>query len=202
MEEYASNSHNLKKQEAQIAEKKIAPVVTSSVKTKKKSGLRKIKDVLIAEDSSNVASYIFLDVLVPAIKKAISDIITNGIDMLLYGDSGRTKKGTASKISYRSYYDKRYEDRVESRNRERSESLDYDNIIFENRGDAEAVLNSMMDIISQFGVVSIGDLYDLADISTSNYTANKYGWTDIQTAQVIRGRDGYYLKLPRALPID
>lgn len=60
----------------------------------------------------------------------------------------------------------------------------------------------MNDIISQYGVVSVLDLYDLADVSTDNYAANKYGWTDISGCKAIRVRDGYILKLPRALPLN
>ena len=78
---------------------------------------------------------------------------------------------------------------------------DYDDIIFDNRGDAEAVLSSMEDVIDQYGVVSIADLFDLAEVSNSNYAMNNYGWTDLRTANVVRVRDGYILKLPRALPI-
>ena len=37
---------------------------------------------------------------------------------------------------------------------------------------------------------------------TGNYTDNKYGWTNIRNAEVVRVRDGYRIKLPRALPID
>jgi hypothetical protein len=60
----------------------------------------------------------------------------------------------------------------------------------------------MDDIINRYGVVSVGDLYDLAGISTTNYTVNKYGWTNIRSAHVVRTRDGYLLKLPRALPLN
>jgi hypothetical protein len=75
--------------------------------------------------------------------------------------------------------------------------LDYDNIIFDNRGDAEAVLTSMEDILDQFGCVSVADLYDLADVAAPNYTVNNYGWTNLANAQVLRCRDGYIIKLPK-----
>ena len=32
--------------------------------------------------------------MIPAGKKLIDDIVTNGISMLLYGEAGRTKKNT------------------------------------------------------------------------------------------------------------
>lgn len=203
MEDYTSNSHKSKeimpKPTEDTHEKKHEAVVSGEVKTTKKSGLHKLKDVIVAEDAANVKSYIFMDVLVPAIKKALHDIATGAADMFFYGETGTPKKTTASKISYRSYYDDKNDRNLSSTART---AFDYDNIVFSSRGDAEAVLSAMEDILSQFGVVSVGDLYDLADISTSNYTINKYGWTNIRSAQVVRGRDGYLLKLPRALPIN
>lgn len=60
----------------------------------------------------------------------------------------------------------------------------------------------MNEIIAQYGVVSIGDLYDLANVSMDNFAANKYGWTDIRGCKSVRVRDGYILKLPRALPLN
>lgn len=200
MEEYKPNSH--KYRETQSNGKRIEKVITGKTKKKKKNEIQKFADVFISEDVENVKSYILMDILVPAMKKAISDIVTNGIDMILYGETGRSeKKSAASKIHYAKCFDGRDERKNYISNRTR-EGFDYDNIIFSNRGDAEAVLNAMEDIIEQFGIVCVGDLYDLSDISTTNYMVQKYGWTNIRSAQVIRVRDGYLLKLPRALPLD
>lgn len=190
---------NTKKKTAVQEDKNLSPVVSGAAKVKKKSEVKKLTDLIVAEDISNVKSYVVMDVLIPAVKKAISDIVTNGIDMVLYGETGHTKKHGASKVSYGSYYKDR--DRRDSVARPRG-GIDYDDIIFDTRGDAEAVLSAMDDVISQYGVVSVGDLYDLAEVSTNNYAINKYGWTDIRMAQVVRVRDGYMIKLPRALPLN
>ena len=74
--------------------------------------------------------------------------------------------------------------------------------MFDTRGDAEAVLDSMNDIISQYGMVSVSDFYDLANVANDNYTMNRYGWTNIAGATAVRVRDGYILKLPRAIPLN
>ena len=202
MEEYKSNSHKSKEnQKGSIPEKKVEKVIAGTAKSKKKSEIRKFTDVFISEDVNNVKSYILLEVLVPAIKKAISDIVTNGIDMILYGETGKTKSNsTASKISYRSYYDGRNGRRDYSAIRTKI-SYNYDDIIFDNRGEAEDVLSRMDELISTYGLVSVADLYDLVGV-TGNYTDNKYGWTNIRSASVIRVRDGYMLKLPKVLPLD
>lgn len=107
MEEYKPNSHRSKEERKEsIPEKHVEKVISGTVKPKKKSEMQKFADVFISEDVNNVKSYIVMDVLVPAIKKAISDIVTNGIDMILYGEAGKSKKNsTASKVSYQKYYD-------------------------------------------------------------------------------------------------
>lgn len=206
IQDYTPNSNKYKReqQEEKTNERRLSKVVSGTAKTKKKSETAKLADIFISEDIHNVKSYVLMDVLVPAIKKAVSDIVANGIDMILYGESGRRdhrSRPAASKISYGSYY-------RGDRDRERREPVrarsgfDYDNIIFETRGDAEAVLAAMEDAIEQYDFVSVGDLYDLAEVSTTNYAIHKYGWTDLRSAQVVRVSDGYMLKLPRALPLN
>ena len=195
MENYPSNSHKAREE---VAEKKVEKVVSGKTSTKKKSGIRKLSDTFLSEDVSNVKSYIFSEVLLPAAKKLVSDIVTNGTNMLLYGEI-KNKKGNSSKVSYSRYYDDRSRD---YRSPVVRNNFDYDEIIFETRGDAEAVLDAMYDILNQYKVVSVAELYDLASITTHNYTCNNYGWIDLRGSSVVRVRDGYLLKLPRALAID
>ena len=208
MEDYKSNSD--KARQEQQSEKKVEAVITGAAKTRKKGEMQKFADVFIAEDANNVKSYILMEVIVPAVKKAISDlgdgltlIVTTGIDMILYGEAGCSKKnGTASKVSYRNYYDQGT-DRVRAGSvGNRRNTPDYDDILFDTRGDAEAVLDAMNDIISQYGTVSVSDFYDLARVPNDNFTMNRYGWTNIGGATVVRVRDGYILKLPRAIPLN
>lgn len=184
-----------------MEEKKVQKVVTGSALTKKKSGLRKLTGAVISGDMDKVKDEIWSEVLIPAIKKTIGDIVKNGTDILLNGEAGRSRSGSSSKVSYRKYYD----DTNDSRSNKlsvRSNGIDYDDIIFTTRGDAEAVIDAMIDIIERFGVVSVNDLYDLADVSTNNYTLNKYGWTNLQKASVIRVNGGYMIKLPKAMLLD
>ena len=208
MEDYKSNSD--KARQEQQSEKKVEAVITGAAKTRKKGEMQKFADVFIAEDANNVKSYILMEVIVPAVKKAISDIVNTGIDivntsidMILYGEAGRSKKnGTASKVSYRNYYDQGT-DRVRAGSvGNRRNTPDYDDILFDTRGDAEAVLDAMNDIISQYGTVSVSDFYDLARVPNDNFTMNRYGWTNIGGATAVRVRDGYILKLPRAIPLN
>lgn len=199
-EEYKPNSHKFREGQSEaLTEKKVEKVVRGKVKTKPKSGVSKITDIFISEDASNVKSYIMMDVLVPAVKKAISDIVRDGIDMILYGESrGRRSSTSSSYVSYRDY--SRSDDRDRFRDSRTRSGYNHDDIILESRGEAEEVLTRMDELIDTYGVVSVADLYDLIGKSCE-YTDNKYGWTNIRNAEPIRVRDGYMLKLPKALPI-
>lgn len=199
MVDYKSNSHKSKEEnKADVPEKKIEKVISGTARTKKKSKFSKFANTFISEDIQSVKDYILTDVLVPAAKKAILDVVTNGIDMLLYGESGSKKSSSASsKVSYRSYYDM-----PNDRERHRSSGFDYDDILFDSRGEAESVLDRMDELISTYDVVSVADFYELADITNENYMNNKYGWKDIRSAKIVRTRDGYMIRMPRALPID
>jgi len=201
---YTPNSHKYKAEQknTSVEEKRVQKVVKGPVKTRKNE-VRKFADIFISEDISSVKNYIFMDVLVPAIKKAIYDIVTNGIDMFLYGGTGKAKSSSSgSKVSYRNYYDQKNSGGYRgSENTKNHNGFEYDDIIFDNRGEAEAVKQQMLATIDRYGVVTVADLYDMVDLSAP-YTSQKYGWMNVAGAEAIRTRDGYVLKLPRAIPID
>ena len=200
MEEYPSNSI---KEKSDKPERKLERVTTGVAKTKKKGEMRKVKDVFISEDVNKIKSYVLLDVLVPAIKKAISDIVTNGIDMILYGEAryDRRSNTPGAKVSYSSYYVSGNNNDKRDYNRPRNTGFDYDDLVFASRGDAEAVLSAMEDAIERYGFVSILDMYDLAEVSTSNYTLGNYGWKNLRNSKTVPVRDGYVIKLPKAEPL-
>ena len=107
MDDYKPNSHRYKERQAEekTAEHRAEKVVTGGVKQRKKSGLSRAGSVFMPGDVDSVKNYILMDVLVPSIKRAISDIICNGINMLL-GEPTRSKPSAqGAKVSYRSYYE-------------------------------------------------------------------------------------------------
>lgn len=204
-ETYAqSNSHKSKlEKEKEQQEKKVEKVVTGKVQLQKKSGFQKMFENIVSEDASNVGSYIFGEVLIPAIKKALSDIVRDGIDIILYGNTGG-RSGRSSNVTYVNY-NRMSSDRRDNGRRE-TESLstrtDYRNCVFENRQDAEDALAQLDDLIDNYGRASIADLYSTIGIH-GNYTDRNYGWTNLRNAEIVRARGGgWLLKLPRAMVID
>jgi hypothetical protein len=202
VEDYKPNSHKFKEsQQANQSEPKVKKVVSGGVKTKKKSEVSNLRGAFISEDIRNVGSYILTDVIIPAIKSALSDTVSNGINMLLYGEAGRKRGSSSSKISYSQYYSDRNSAVTSSSRSLGRTGWDYDEITFDTRGDAERVLTELDEAVDRYGVISVGDLYNAAGVTTDNFTVNKYGWTNIRSAEVIRVRDGYVIKMPKATPI-
>ena len=198
--DYKGNSHRGKEETSTevVPVKKVERVANG--KTRKKNEVKKLADVFLAEDVRSVKDYIIQDVLIPAAKKAIVEMVDSGINMLIYGESkSRNKDRRDSRVSYTKYYERERD--YERGTRTRVRGYDYDDIVLDTRREAEEVLDRMQDLIDTYGMVSVADLYDLVGISGS-YTDNKYGWTHLRSADVQRVRDGYLLKLPKALPFD
>lgn len=74
-------------------------------------------------------------------------------------------------------------------------------LIFETRSEAERVLDAMNELIELYCTVRVADMYDLVG-ETSPYTANDYGWKNLNTASVVRVCNGYKLRLPSPIRID
>lgn len=211
-EKYPSNSDMRKAQRGKVVEK-----VIEGKAVKRKKGLgRKLSETIIGDSADNVREYIIWDVLVPALKETISDAVSGGIQMLLFGDKRPASRSISrdrgtSYVSYSSYYDRDKpvrprETRPLDDRRGRSRVVDVDRaysdeIVLESRGEAESVLDSLLDIIDRYEVASVADLYELVGIA-SQFTDNKYGWENLSAARVVRVRGGYMLDLPKPHAID
>lgn len=187
------NSH--KSKEA-LPEKKVEKVIQGEARTKKKNELEKMADTFLVEDRSKARDHIVNDLLVPAVKNFIIDMIT----VLLKGSSGSgASERTVDRVSYRNY-DRDY-DRSRPVASTARRAYAYDDVVLKNRGDAEMVLDQMRDVIYTYGFASIADLYEFAGLK-SNYTDTKYGWSDLRDADIVEVRGEWLIKMPRVTPIN
>lgn len=200
MSDYKPNSHKFKVEEKEASEKKVEKVISGTAKVRKKNAGRKFADVFISEDAANVKSYVLMDVIVPAIKDVLSNVVKDSVDMILFGGTNRDRKRSGSNSSYVSY--NRYSDRRDDRRYESRSTIssryNFDDITVDTKGEAEEVLDRMDELIDTYGMVTVADLCDLVGISCE-YTDNKYGWTNLRNARTVRVRDGYMLDLPKVI---
>ena len=202
IKEYPANSH--KKKEEVAPEKKVKKVISGEVVTKKKPLGKRISETLFDDSTTNVGAYIFHDVIVPATKNTIADMVKGGIEMLLYGEvrGNRTKReGSRSIVNYGVFSERpRRDERTPAASRNRAR-LNFDDIVLATRGDAEEVLSNLVDLTVDYGQATVGDLYDLVGI-TAAFTDNNWGWISLSTATVARVREGYMLDLPKPIALE
>jgi len=207
--DYKPNSYKSKEEptvpisplKVEVAEKKIEKIITGTATVKKKSELKKFAESFVNEDLANMKTYIISDVLIPTLKKAITDIVVNGIYMIIYpGGGGRYKSDyPSSKISY----DKpSYMRSPEQSPPKVKTGFSYDDVLVDTLAEAKDIVVKMDEIMAYYKMVSVADLYDLAGVSCP-HTYNNYGWTDIRSAEPVRVWDGRWaIKLPRPLPFN
>lgn len=204
-EEYPDNSHKAKRGEKEIV--RAEKIVKGKVKKRKKSVGNRLAENLELEEPRGVLHDIIYDILIPAAKDLVSDMLTGGIEMILFGkEGGRDDRRTTrdrgrSYVSYGNYYGSKRNKRDGYSRINRAAAHTFDDLIFDNRQEAEDVLTHMVDILDEYQEIKVADLYDLVG-ETSTFTDYKWGWENLSSASVARVRDGYKLKLPKAVPLD
>jgi hypothetical protein len=214
---FPSNSHKDKEVKPEVKkddQKKLNKVVKAGVTTKKKPLGKRFMETFVSDDIQNVKSYIVNEVLVPAAKDTVSDIVAgivdaikSGVEVALFGEvrSSRYRRDSGkSYVSYDKYSSKdrdRRDDRRELSHRDRARH-NFDDIVFESRDDALDVRNNLVDLIEQYGEATVANLYDLVGI-TESFTDTKYGWKNLASSSVSKiGREGYVLNLPKPILLD
>lgn len=197
--EYPANSHRVKVEE----DKKVEKVVTSGVVTKKPGFGKRFKESFFGEDVGSVGDYIVFDVLIPAVKDTIVNMVQNGIDMLVWGS---VRGGDSRRVNSRSHFNYSTNSRVSYRNDDRNRPIysrrsnSIDDIICEDRGEAEQVIDELMEQIDRYGKATVADLYDCVGITTSP-SDNNWGWETLSSANVRRVSGGYLIDLPRPVSL-
>jgi len=179
---------------------KVIKVTRGMVTQRKKPLLARI----FSENTKSVAEYILWDVLIPAAKNTVTEMISNGIEMLVYGEpqSNKLKRSRdRSYVSYTSYYEDRKERNRSSRREHNRSRHSFDDIVLDTRADAEEVLFSLVELIDEYDVATVANLYDLIGLP-EDFTDHKYGWNNLSKASVRRVREGYILDLPRPMALD
>lgn len=198
------------------AESRVKKIEGMSV-TQKKTGLgKRIKDSFGGQDLKSVGLYLVLEVMVPASRDLLFDLIKEGGHRAIYGDTvrrqptigssilggNRLKQTSYSSISSSPLSGGRRAGDTNITQRERSQ-FDFSGLVIADRVLAQEVLERMGDAIEEYGVVTVADFYDLMEISGNGFTDQTFGWDAkaFSTADAKKVRDGYILDLaePRAI---
>lgn len=176
---------------------------TKVVQTKKRSVLRQIGDILVNQNNESIADYVVNNVLIPSVKNMWADALISIIE-LIFG-TRRPISGSSTKTNYTKFSSgsaKPAQSSIQEPERYAvTKKQDFEEVIFENRWEAEDVLDNLISAIMEYGSVNIADYYELINMP-SNFTDNKYGWTNLANAAIERVGGGYLLKLPPTVKLD
>lgn len=197
-----------KKEIVEIVEEKkvVEKVISGGVSKKKPSLWSKFKEVFAGDDAKTVGVYILTDVMVPSIKDFLYTAVTQGVERSLWGDSVMPahRRGPTPRGGYVSYDKVGKSPRTaQSGLRAVDQKQSVDDLVFDNRVDAQLVLDQLLQIADMYETASVNDLNDSIGKS-GDFTDNKWGWDlqELNRARIERvAGGGYRLRLPRAVPI-
>lgn len=162
-------------------------VVTTKVKTSKSGGF--------AVEVRNIGNSLFEEIILPAVKSAVVDFFSNGVNMVMFGRES-TNRGRSRHTAYNKMSRRRGPQRSrQPARRARQVEEVMEDIFFNNRDDAQEVLGRMMELINDYGWATIGDLYSLVGLST-NYTHERYAWNNLGRCRVQYTSEGYLIDFP------
>lgn len=212
MDEFPANSHVRREvaktvgSEKPVVEPKVIEKITTGEVIQRKRPLgRRLAETFFGGTAKSAVNYVFMEVLIPAAKDAVSDAVSQGIERILFGE-GRSPSGRRSfgrndparnrngYVSYSQFSSPSRRPTEEARplSRRARETHNFNEILLNSRAEARDVLFGMKDIIDRYDVCSLSDLYKLVGI-VPQFTDEKWGWTDINDAREVRTRDGRYL---------
>lgn len=202
----------VKKEEETIEEKvKLKPV--TNAKKRKKGLMERFVVAMIGPDGiPSVTEYLNKEIVVPAIKDVISNSVSAGVNMMVYGrDQAGERHGGYRNYNSQSYsrpqrnYQSSYNSNrtaqqqhqapVEREVPRRSNMFRSTDYVVNTRQEALDVLDMLRENLDNYGLVTLADFFDLIGIETQ-YVDNNYGWTDLENVTIVPVRGGYSLSLP------
>ena len=128
------------------------------------------------------------------------EMVSRSLSMALFGtDKGAKKTGNTPYYTYAgTTYNGQSRGATDAYSRPNGLT---DDIIFEDREDAERVLDSLIDHLDQYRIIAVSDYYQMIG-KPDTPQMNHFGWTDIKSARVSRVHGGYKIDLPKPKRID
>lgn len=178
--------------------------VIAKAKVQKKSAIKEALRTFFVQDLPEIAEHLVVDVAIPAAKNAITDMVTQGIQQLLYGEvktrpmSGYTSYSRSSRDYHgNAHYESR---RSERREPHRQKPTNVEDLVFDTRGDAVDVVEFIAEQIEEYGQVSVADLMSSVGIQP-RYTDERWGWTTTDAFEIRQIREGWLVSADRPEPL-
>lgn len=206
------NSDKYRREKAAEQTREIRKVETKGAKLKKRGLGARLIDTFIKEKPEEVRKYVIKEVVVPAIMDTIYDSIMSALGMTFYQKADRRRSsgggsGLGSKFTNYSAISTPSirKVRTPAYGGSKGSLKSFDNLVFDSKGEAEDVRDSMIEALDRYGYLTVLEFYDIAQVTVDNFTDQNWGWKRDSIGQMkILGdsANGYYINLPRCEPLD
>lgn len=206
------NSDKYRREKAAEQIREIRKVETKGAKLKKRGLGARLIDTFIKEKPEEVRKYIIKEVVVPAIMDTIYDSVMSALGMTFYQKADRRRSsgggsGLGSKFTNYSAISTPSirKERTPAYGGSKGSLKSFDNLVFDSKGEAEDVRDSMIEALDRYGYLTVLEFYDIAQVTVDNFTDQNWGWKRDSIGQMkILGdsANGYYINLPRCEPLD
>lgn len=199
------NKQEPQKPAAEAPKKNIKPIVVEGVIVKAPRPVtRRFLDFVFAESPQDLVKRIAKDTLVPRAKAGVEEALQSFIHGMFWGQGpspvSGIVKGTVLRggtVNYNAVSSGPPSGLTMAREANQSRSTgNYQDIVCPTQDIAERILAQLYDVFNQYRVVSVADLYEMANITPAP-SDNAYGWVSLDGARISKERDGYVLALPR-----
>lgn len=201
------NSHKSREESVEKEREPVEKSIEGRVISRKTPWYKRFGRSMIAEDAGHVGDYILQDVLVPATKNLIVDIVSQSVEKVVFGTTrGRVRRSPLGmslrdQVNYGGISrDRDREPRRGIMSREARARHDFNEIVLEHRSEAIEAVEFLVSRISRYGSATVADLYDFVGV-TGSFADQRWGWTDLVTADVRQVPGGFLLDLPAPEPI-
>jgi hypothetical protein len=183
--------------------KKIEPVVSGAKKVQRPA-TRRFMDFLLAESPKAIARKVGTEVVVPRIKAGIEQAFNEFLSGILWNNGMNRPPSNivqgavlrAGGINYNGISTQGAGIQQARQAVVSQSSGNYQDLTVPSQQMAETLLGNLYDLLNQYRVVCVADLYELAGI-TPAISDNSYGWQSLDGARISKVRDGFLLELPR-----
>lgn len=163
----------------------------------KKSLKNKFREAFTNDDKQTILEWVTMEVIVPKLKEALISSVNGGLNMLLYGDPGRSSSGRTNYSSTSRIVTPSSRPRDYSHPRK----PDISEVAFNSRQDAVRVLDALDRRIEEYDCTTIADFYEAVGIEPG-HSDYRYGWLDLSRARIEEYRGQYTIEFPKPRLIE
>lgn len=191
-------------------EKLESVVKKGTVIQKKPNILKRTARSMVADDVQNVGDFVVTDILVPALRNLLYDVIVGGAGRTIFGTTQTRRPGmnpglfgTAQNLKTAYHNASNPQASVAPQpgmSKQAQARFDFSEISLTDHSEAITIVEMLKMRVVEYGTASVADLYDLLG-HTGAFTDQNWGWSDLSMAGVKQHRSGFVLDLPHPVPL-